>query len=215
MSTHLYAFGSVCRGEIDKSSDIDLLACLSEPNPGIDSNRFSIYSHKRIRDLWSEGNPFAWHLHLESKLLYSSTGEDFINNLGRPAEYIKLVEDCEKFRSLFSESLNSLTTTTNSPTFDISCMFLATRNFATCYSLGSGNPVFSRYSPLLIAEKLPISKNEFDVFVRARILSTRGYGEPLTNSDIGLAKESAHSVVEWMDEIADGYLSPEIRYERV
>lgn len=215
MSTHLYAFGSICRGEVDSSSDIDLLACLSEPNPGIDSNRFSIYSHKRIQELWSEGNPFAWHLHLEAKLLYSSTGEDFINSLGTPSRYMKPIEDCEKFRLLFSESLDSLTTGTNSPTFDISCMFLATRNFATCYSLGGGNPVFSRYSPLLIDEKLPITENEFNVFVRARILSTRGYGEPLTNSDIDLVVESAHSVVEWMGELADSYLSPEIRYERV
>jgi hypothetical protein len=215
MSTHLYAFGSICRGEIDKSSDIDLLACLSEPDPGIDSRRFSIYSHQRIRELWAEGNPFAWHLHLESKLLYSSTGEDFINSLGRPAPYSKSVEDCEKFRSLFLQSLNSLTAETNSPTFDISCMFLATRNFATCYSLGSGNPVFSRYSPLLIDDRLVISKSEFDVYVRARILSTRGYGEPLSNSDIDRAKESAHSVVEWMSELADDYLSPELRYERV
>lgn len=215
MSTHLYAFGSICRGEVDRSSDIDLLACLSEPNPGIDSNRFSIYSYKRIRELWSEGNPFAWHLHLESKLLYSSTGEDFINSLGAPARYVKSVEDCEKFRLLFSESLDSLTTATNSSTFDISCMFLATRNFATCYSLGAGSPVFSRYSPLLIDEKLSITENEFNVFVRARILSTRGYGDPLTNSDIDLAVESAHSIVEWMGELADGYLPPEIRYERV
>ncbi len=214
MSTHLYAFGSICRGEIDQSSDIDLLACLSEPNPGIDSNRFSIYSHKRIRELWAEGNPFAWHLHLESKLLYSSTGEDFINSLGMPAGYSKSVEDCEKFRSLFSESLNSLTTATNSPTFDISCMFLATRNFATCYSLGIGKPVFSRYSPLLIDERLSIPKTEFDVYVRARILSTRGYGETLSMSDIGLVKESAHSIVEWMGELTDGCLSPELRYER-
>lgn len=215
MSTHLYAFGSVCRGEVDKSSDIDLLACLSEPNPDFDSNRFSIYSHDRIRELWSEGNPFAWHLHLESKLLYSSTGEDFISTLGRPARYVKAIEDCEKFRSLFSESLNSLKNATNSPTFDISCMFLAARNFATCYSLGSEKAEFSRYSPLLIDEKLSISKNEFDVFVRARILSTRGYGAPLMNSDINLARESALSIVKWMGELADTYLAPEIHYERV
>lgn len=26
MKMHIYAFGSICRGEIDKNSDIDLLA---------------------------------------------------------------------------------------------------------------------------------------------------------------------------------------------
>lgn len=215
MRTHLYAFGSICRGEIDKSSDIDLLACLSEPNPGIDSKRFSIYSHQRIQELWEEGNPFAWHLHLESKLLHSSDGEDFINNLGSPSRYSKSIEDCEKFRSLFLESFNSLATKTNSPTFDISCMFLATRNFATCYSLGFGNPVFSRYSPLLIDNRLLMSEKEFDVYVRARILSTRGYGKPLSNIDIDSIKESSESIISWMSDLADTYLSPELLYERV
>jgi len=213
MSTHLYAFGSVCRGEIDKSSDIDLLACLSEPNPGIEPCRFSIYSHERIRDLWSEGNPFAWHLHLESKLIYSSDGNDFISNLGQPTIYSKLIDDCEKFRSLFSESLGSLTTTSNSTTFDISCMFLATRNFATCYSLGLGVPIFSRYSPLMLDSQLPISKKEFDIYVRARILSTRGYGDPLSNNDVNSVKKSAYAIVEWMNELADTYLSSELRHE--
>ena len=97
----------------------------------------------------------------------------------------------------------------------ISVRSASSRNFATCYSLGSGNPVFSRYSPLLIDDRLLIPQNEFDVYVRARILSTRGYGEPLSSSDITSAIESAHSVVSWMDELADGYLSPELRYERV
>lgn len=213
MSTHLYAFGSICRGEVDKSSDIDLLACLSEPNSGIEPSRFSIYSHERIEELWSEGNPFAWHLHLESKLLYSSDGNDFISCLGQPASYSKLIEDCEKFRSLFSESFSSLIATSNSYTFDISCMFLATRNFATCYSLGSGVPIFSRYSPLMIGNPLPISREQFDVYVRARILSTRGYGEPLSDADMNSVKTSAYAVVKWMDKLADAYLSQELRYE--
>ena len=64
MNTHFYAFGSVCRGEIDPASDIDLLACLSTPNPEIDPKKFSIYTYERIRELWHEGNPFAWHLYL-------------------------------------------------------------------------------------------------------------------------------------------------------
>lgn len=203
MRTHLYAFGSVCRGEIDKSSDIDLLACLSAPSAGIDANRFSIYSHERIRELWFEGNPFAWHLHLESKLLYSSDGNDFIYELGRPAEYSKSTEDCEKFRSLFLESLGSLEASSNSPTFDISCMFLAARNFATCYSLGLGAPVFSRFSPLMIENPLPISQEDFGIYARARILSTRGRGAPLCESELGDVESSAKTVIAWMNKLSE------------
>lgn len=213
MTTHLYAFGSLCRGEVDKSSDIDLLACLSEPNSELEPTRFSIYSHDRIKELWLEGNPFAWHLHLESRLVYSSDGIDFISNLGQPASYSKLRDDCEKFRSLFLESFNSLITTNNSRTFYISCMFLATRNFATCYSIGSGAPVFSRNSPMMLENKLPISNDEYDIYVRARILSTRGYGYPLSDNDVNSVKTSAHVIVEWMNKLADHYLSLELRNE--
>lgn len=205
MSTHLYAFGSICRGEIDASSDIDLLACLSTQAAGIDRKRFSVYSHDRIRELWLSGNPFAWHLHLESRLLYSSDGLDFLIDLGRPGTYLDTASDCEKFRRLFSESLAAIKEATNSPIFNISCMFLATRNFATCFSLGQGTPTFSRYSPLQIKRRLPIAKDDFEIYARARILSTRGIGQPLSSQDINRAEANASVITEWMRELACEY----------
>lgn len=213
MSTHFYAFGSICRGEIDKSSDVDLLACVSEPNTKIEPSRFSIYSHERIKELWLEGNPFAWHLHLESKLLYSSDGNDFIYDLGKPEPYKNRVEDCEKFRFLFSKSHASLIGESNSLTFDISCMFLAIRNFATCYSLGSDIPIFSRYSPLMIDNKIPITKEQYDIYVRARVLSTRGIGDPLSENDINSVLNSAFSIEDWMKKLSNTYLKLRLLHE--
>ena len=94
-------------------------------------------------------------------------------------------------------------------------MFLATRNFATCYSLGAGVPIFSRYSPLMIEDHLSIPKDDFDVYVRARILSTRGYGEPLSNGDINRVNNSAHAVIKWMGRLTGNHSTPELRHERV
>jgi len=207
MSTHLYAFGSICRGEIDASSDIDLLACLSAPKAGINPDRFSIYTHTRLRELWQQGNPFAWHLHLESRILFSSDGEDFVGELGRPNNYTHTASDCEKFRLLFSDSLTALRESSNSRTFNLSCMFLATRNFATCFALGEGKPTFSRYSPFELDSKFPISREDFEIFARARILSTRGYGPNLTDQDIERAMSSSPSIVLWMKRLALEYLS--------
>jgi hypothetical protein len=201
-STHLYAFGSVCRGEVDSSSDIDLLACLSSPKHTLDPQKFSIYSYDRIKELWKEGNPFSWHLHLESKLVYSSDGSDFIVDLGKPRKYTKGMEDCDKFSRLFKESSTSLISSGNSVTFNLSCMFLAARNFATCYSLHYGKPVFSRTSPLLIENKLVIDEDIFDIFARARILSTRGYGTILTKDEIELAKSSIPTLINWMNDLS-------------
>uniref|UniRef100_E6QT40 Polymerase nucleotidyl transferase domain-containing protein n=1 Tax=mine drainage metagenome TaxID=410659 RepID=E6QT40_9ZZZZ len=202
MTSHFYAFGSICRGETDQASDIDLLACISTPMPDIDPKKFSIYTYARMRQLWSEGNPFAWHLHLESKLIFSSDGLDFLTDLGVPSKYVRGSEDCEKFYKLFLESYGSLTCSSDSLVFHLSCMFLATRNFATCYSFCTGRPIFSRKSPLLIDRKLPISDEAFDVFARARILSTRGYGSTISIAEIDIAKASAPIILDWMQNLS-------------
>ncbi len=146
---HIYAFGSICRGEVDQSSDIDLLVCIENDNLSINKDQFSIYKYPRIKELWQEGNPFSWHLDLESKIIFSSDNSDFIKSLGIPSPYIKKIEDCAKFRALFQQSFDALVNTKTSKIFNLSCMFLATRNFATCYSLGNGKPIFSRKSPLI------------------------------------------------------------------
>lgn len=202
MNTHIYAFGSVCRGEVDLGSDIDLLACTEDENSDLDKEKFSIYKHSRIEELWTEGNPFSWHLCLESKMIYTSDGNDFIKNLGRPSPYIKAIEDCNKFLELFIQSYQALIEEKNSRTFHISCMFLATRNFATCYSLNNQNPVFSRRSPFLIKDKLEISNEVFNTLTQARILSTRGYGCALNEMQINDVMNYAPRILDWMQRLS-------------
>ena len=75
---HVYAFGSLCRGEIRPDSDIDLLAIVDGYDSRFDQNVFSIYSYTRLAELWNEGNPFGWHLFLESRLIFSADGSDFL-----------------------------------------------------------------------------------------------------------------------------------------
>lgn len=198
---HLYAFGSVCRGEVDRGSDIDLLACIGDEKPDIDPNTYSIYKYQRLIDLWSEGNPFAWHLHLESKLLFTPNGEDFIKTLGKPSTYKAVEVDLDKFKTLFSDSYHAIQNSKNSATFHLSCIFLAIRNFATCYSLSIGKPVFSRNSPLLVDPKLNINPEVFSILSRARILSTRGYGKAIDPEEIQYVENEIRIIPDWMDEI--------------
>ncbi|GKS85917.1 hypothetical protein AVMA1855_17215 [Acidovorax sp. SUPP1855] len=202
MTVHFYAFGSICRGEVDRSSDIDLLACITEPNrPDIDTKKFSVYGHDRLGYLWAEGNPFAWHLHLESRLLFSSDGVDFIASLGVPAAYKAGAEDCKKFARLFFDSFDQLSKTRVNATFNLSCMFLGIRNFATCYSLWRGHPVFSRRSPLLIDAPLSVDEEAFDVLARARVLSTRGIGDALSSEEVMLAIKVVPVIRAWMAQL--------------
>lgn len=198
MTQHIYAFGSICRGEVDRGSDIDLLACSDSSNSHFDPKKFSIYTYERISQLWEEGNPFAWHLHLESRLLYASDGEDFVERLGAPHPYKNCQADCEKFQRLFNESCEALRVSKNSAIFHLSCIFLSIRNLATCYSFRDGVPIFSRRSPLMIASKLDIHEQEFDLLVRARILSTRGIGVIFSSEEIDKVLSSLPVISNWM-----------------
>jgi hypothetical protein len=203
---HIYAFGSVCRGEMDRGSDVDLLLCADSKDDRIDPEKFSVYTYDGIRAVWAQGNPFAWHLHLESKLVYSSDGNDFISELGQPFSYSNFEVDSERFKRLFHESLTSLSFAGNSHVFHLSCIFLALRNIATCYSVATGRPVFSRNSPFKVSPSLEIDPEVFTVLMRSRLLSTRGYGQGISEKEVQLCVESLGDVSGWMERLTMGGL---------
>ena len=197
---HIYAFGSVCRGDVNSDSDVDLLAIVSGFDERFDPDIYSIYSYQRVREIWSEGNPFAWHLALESKLVFSEDCTDPLRLLGNPERYRTCQQDCEKFRSLFQDAITSFSQNESTKIFDLSMVFLGIRNFATCFSLGClQKPDFSRHSALKLGiSSLPIVMESFRIFERARILCTRGRGPAITASEAGLAAREFHVIEEWM-----------------
>lgn len=79
---HIYVFGSTCRGDILPSSDVDLLAIVDGYDSRFDPNIYSIYSYQRIKEIWDEGNPFAWHLSLESRLPAARASHPITHALG-------------------------------------------------------------------------------------------------------------------------------------
>lgn len=198
---HIYAFGSICRGEIDLGSDVDLLACVNGPATEIDREKYSVYQYANLKSLWEKGNPFAWHLHIESKMIFSPDGSDFIASLGEPEPYRSVASDLQKFQRLFEDSYQALQVSERSYVFHLSCVFLAIRNFATCHSLAIGKPVFSRRSPLLIDCALGINATVFSTLVRARILSTRGLGRAILGDEAVRAVAELKVIPDWMCEI--------------
>lgn len=200
---HIYAFGSVCRGEVDISSDIDMLAIVNGYDSRFNQSDYSVYSYERIEDLWDQGNPFAWHLFLESKLIYSQDDIDYLQSIGEPRIYKSGVADCKKFREIFLSAKESIGNSGLTEIFDLSSIFLAVRNFATCYSLhGHINPDFSRNSARnLGAYSIPINASTYSLFERARMLCTRGLGETLCPAEIYKAKMTLGEIDSWMVEI--------------
>lgn len=197
---HIYAFGSVCRGEIDISSDIDMLAIVNGYDSRFNPSDYSIYSYERIHDLWKQGNPFAWHLFLESKLVYSQDDIDHLKSIGAPNAYKSGISDCEKFREIFLSARNSIENSNLTEIFDLSSIFLAVRNFATCYSLHNEiSPDFSRNSARnLGAKSIPVDASTYTSLERARVLCTRGLGEILSRTEIDKAKRTLGEIDSWM-----------------
>lgn len=203
MNKHIYAFGSICRGEVDISSDVDLLALVEGFSDEFDPNEYSIYSYSRIDELWREGNPFAWHLYLEAKLLFATDKLDYLRNLSKPSVYKRGLTDCEKFRNVFLSANESLSKNQYSEIFDLSSVFLSIRNFATCYSLAvCQTPDFSRNSAKRLGGKsIPLDIHTYRIFERARLLCTRGIGEVLSTDEITRAKAANCIIDNWMSGI--------------
>ena len=196
----IYMFGSVCRGEVDIGSDVDVLIVLdSGEHHDLDLDKFSIYSHEKIMELWKQGNAFAWHLYDESVLIFSPREVDIIQQLGVPARYDTAISDCERFHRIFNTSKTSLIDDTNSPVFELSNIFLSIRNFAICYSLGMNAPrIYSRDSAVCLGVDSLILESNYDLFRRCRLLSSRGYGTQLTSAEIESAKSCLSLINDWM-----------------
>jgi hypothetical protein len=136
-------------------------------------------------------------------LLFAGDGADVLSALGRPSAYESCEADCSRFASLFAAANESLMQSTTTVVFDLSAVFLAVRNIATCFSLGrTSSPVFARDAALRIGPRsLILDRRAYDVLARARFLSTRGMGEPLTVEDVALAKACLPTLTAWVNQL--------------
>ncbi|WPO84025.1 nucleotidyltransferase domain-containing protein [Chryseobacterium sp. JJR-5R] len=208
--TCIYIFGSLVRGEVDQYSDTDLL--LISDNKlfkDVDSDKFSLYTPDRIKELYNEGNPFAWHLYFESKLVYSSSEYDFLSQIGKPSEYKNCKNDLLKFKNLFDESIISIKENNYSLVFDLAMIFLAIRNFATCYTLGCyQRPIFSRLAFEKLDDNYLILDDRIkELLMMSRISSTRGIDYIIKEEYLSLFKLDIERINEWFNKIMRKYES--------
>lgn len=201
----IYVFGSIVRGDIDEFSDIDLLILkdFRENIPNINKEDFSIYTYQRISQLWQEGNPFSWHLYFESKCIYCRDNTPYLYSLGKPKKYLNLIKDLSKFQQLFIDSKLSIETAPYSIDFDLSMIFLAIRNFASCFSLGYLNKnEFSRDSALKIGQhSLKIDYSIYSKLRNSRILSSRGIGNRISNKELIEITSEFNIIESWFVEL--------------
>ena len=201
---HIYAFGSICRGDVTVDSDIDLLAIVEGRDERFDTEVFSVYSYKRISELWKMGNAFAWHLHHESRLIYAADGLDNLAQRGSPNPYNRAAVDCARFKRVFENAYEALRSETVSTVFELSTVFLSIRNLATCYSLGvRGEANFGRDAAVRLGQlSVPITTEAYGILRRARVLSTRGLGSYVSPEQTKVVLKEGGVLSDWVTQIS-------------
>ena len=120
-----------------------------------------------------------------------------------PSKYSGAVADSLKFRDIFESSFQSVQAGTPSLVFELSTIFLALRNIATCYSLArTESPTFGRDSAKRLGPRsLYIDGNVYSLLMQARLLSTRGVGESIGDIDLTILIPELERCRSWIDEI--------------
>ena len=194
----VYVFGSVSRGDFDSSSDIDVLIVYkSSASQALRARTraavievlgkqctFAEYSLQRLKDFFSRGHLFAWHLFLEAKALdvpLLEIGGHVI--FDRPKPYTQSIADAGDFARLLRSTLQNVGAGTPSLVFEAGIAYLALRNIGMCLSPRvMGHPVFTRLAPFSVSAALglapPIEEAYYQRLAAARHASQRGGDAP-------------------------------------
>jgi hypothetical protein len=180
MSHDIYIFGSLVRGEVSHTSDVDVLVIPQDGgNVAIYPEGWSVYSRETMQKYFDEGRLFAWHLHREAKCIHAAAHSPWLTTLGAPARYAMAVADIEALELLMHNSLQELRMATASVVYELGIVYTAVRDIAMAASWRLlGNPCFSRRAPFLLPMLCPLDEAVYEIAMAARHCSTRGSNVP-------------------------------------
>lgn len=170
----IYIFGSLSRGEVDANSDVDAL-CVYKPNESKNiPSSMQGYTDSCLKEIFDNGDLFAHHLYLESKLVYTSDGTDIVRNIGKPSPYTIWEHDFDSFIDVALFAINEIITKGQS-VFRLGLLYMSMRDIAMIYSQVKMNiSDFSKYSPYNTDIQLKVDLDEYEILRLCRISSTRG-----------------------------------------
>lgn len=201
MTHDIYIFGSVVRGEVSPTSDIDVLVVpLGDESPGYPAT-WSVYSPEILQSYFESGRLFAWHLHLEAKCVHSAKRTPYLLSLGPPAPYSTAGEDIDDLELLLQEALREIENGTSNLIYELGIAYTAIRDIAMAASWALlGRPCFSRDAPFMLPLPFPLSHNAYRGAMLARHSSTRGSDHNIKTK--GIAEDLlAASVLSWARDI--------------
>jgi hypothetical protein len=201
MNYEIYAFGSITRGEISPSSDVDILVIDSDGNNSRFPGDWSVYSRKTIEMYYRTGRLFAWHLHLEAVRIYPKTGTSFLSKLGAPSPYASASDDISDLRLLLEGSISELQSGTPNQVYELGLVYTAIRDIAMAASWSIlGSPSFSRYAPYEISPTCPLPRLAYEVAMNSRHAATRGAHMPL-DYDVTTRAVQTSPILEWVESV--------------
>ena len=175
MSHDIYAFGSIVRGDVLPTSDVDILVVSDSEESGNYPSEWSVYSPKLLEKYYLKGRLFAWHLHLDAILIYTSSERDCLTRLGTPVEYSSGLEDISELTQILKVALNRIYSGSKSEIFEYGIVYTALRDIAMSASYYMlDRPNFSRHAPYELPLRFPLSKETYEKAMMARHCSTRG-----------------------------------------
>jgi len=194
----LRVFGSVARGDADSKSDLDILAVLRTDRKPPENHivrvieniygrtcNISWYSYKRMKELFSQGHLFAWHIFQESNKLLTVTEIDIVDQLGIPSPYSAAREDISSLIAILSSIKKELNLCRRNAVYEAGLIYVCLRNISlSASSFLSEKLDFSRYSPFNLPDascQFPLSRRDYEILVQARHSSMRGETPPKLN----------------------------------
>ena len=211
-----YIFGSVARGQHDGLSDLNVLAVVQDGRgkvpesaiasiiPGdLRSLKLSIswYGARRLREMFRNGELFAWHLQRETRPLFDP--DRFLSVLGAPGPYREWRADVASFRSILDYIPHQIAQNPFNAVYEAGLVYVCLRNIAMAGSwVLCEFPDFSRYSAFNLGRMppCPISVGEFETAMHCRMAAQRGQTPP-ANVDDRFVLDLFRRLKPWLDEL--------------
>ena len=199
MTYEIYAFGSVTRGDVSRTSDVDILVLDDIPASSNFPRDWSVYSKATVSNYYEAGRLFAWHLHQEAVLLHPAGTSGFLSTLGAPSRYATATDDIADLRLLLSSSIDEIRRGSPNQIYELGLIYTALRDVAMSASWQLlGRPSFSRYAPYEVTPPCPLPRPAYETAMKSRHASTRGTPQPPGCHDAAGAV-LASPLLQWLD----------------
>ncbi|ANM14026.1 MULTISPECIES: nucleotidyltransferase domain-containing protein [unclassified Rhizobium] len=213
-----YVFGSVGRGQADHLSDLDILAVVENAKGKVPENvvlatvpatlrrmksSISWYGENRLREMFANGELFAWHLHRETRPLFDTQG--FLAKLGTPSPYRDTERDVASFIKVMREIPAQIALNQGNAIYEAGLIYVCLRNIAMSASWDLCDaPDFSRYSIFNLGgvPRCPLSQVEFEQAMFCRMAGQRG-APPPDGVDAAFVIDVHSRVWPWLEALSE------------